>query len=270
MLLRYNASMTSVNRGSTGSLASARPFVLLPAVDLRAGQVVRLREGDFARETIYDADPVAVALRFADAGATWLHVVDLDGARAGSPVQASTVARIVRAVGDRMSCQIAGGLRDDDAVEAAFDAGATRVVIGTAALLDPAFATRLLARHGPERIVVALDVRDGLALGEAWRRGAVGVHPDEAMSRLADSGVTLFAATAIDRDGLLTGPDLGLLRRLVASGRGRIIASGGVSTLGDLRAVRDLGCVGAIVGRAIYEGRLDLAAALRTVDGDPS
>jgi phosphoribosylformimino-5-aminoimidazole carboxamide ribotide isomerase len=261
--------MASVNQGSTGPLDPAQPFVLLPAVDLRAGQVVRLREGDFGRETIYDADPVAVALRFADAGATWLHVVDLDGARAGSPLQASTVARIVRAVGDRMSCQVAGGLRDDDAVEAAFGAGAARVVVGTAALLDPAFAAHLVARHGPEQIVVALDVRDGLALGEAWRPGALGMHPDEAMSRLADSGVTLFAATAIDRDGLLSGPDLMLLERLISAGRGRIIASGGVSTLGDLRAVRDLGCVGAIVGRAIYEGRLDLAAALRTIDEDP-
>jgi phosphoribosylformimino-5-aminoimidazole carboxamide ribotide isomerase len=261
--------MTSVNPECTGPLDPAQRFVLLPAVDLRGGQVVRLREGDFGRETIYDADPVAVALRFADAGATWLHVVDLDGARAGAPVQSSTVARIVRAAGDRMSCQVAGGLRDGDAVEAAFGAGAARVVVGTAALLDPAFTARLVARHGPERIVVALDVRDGLALGEAWRPGAVGMHPDEAMSRLADSGATLFAATAIDRDGLLSGPDLVLLGRLIASGRGRIIASGGVSTLGDLRAVRDLGCVGAIVGRAIYEGRLDLAAALRTIDGDP-
>lgn len=260
--------MASVNRGSSGPLDVTRPFVVLPAVDLRRGQVVRLREGDFGRETIYDADPVAVALRFADAGATWLHLVDLDGARVGYPVQASTVARIARAVRGKVSCQVAGGLRDGATVEAAFGAGAARVVVGTAALRDPAFAGRLVARHGPERIVVALDVRDGLALGEAWRPGTVGIDPDEALSRLADSGVTQFAATAIDRDGLLAGPDLVLLERLITSGYGRIIASGGVSTLGDLRAVRDLGCVGAIVGRAIYEGRLDLAAAIRTIDGN--
>lgn len=261
--------MTPVNEGFTGPHDLARPFVLLPALDLRGGQVVRLREGDFGRETIYGTDPVAVALRFADAGAAWLHVVDLDGARTGSPVQASTVARIVDAVGDRMSCQVAGGLRDNDAVDAALGAGATRVVIGTAALLDPTFAAGLVARHGPERIVVALDVRDGLALGDAWRPGTAGIALDEALSRLAGCGVTLFAATAIDRDGLLTGPDLGLLERLVSAGRGGIIASGGVSTLGDLRAVRDLGCAGAIVGRAIYEGRLDLTAALRAFNGDP-
>lgn len=260
--------MSSVNQEPTGPRDPVQPFVLLPALDLHGGRVVRLREGDFGRETIYDADPVAVALRFADAGARWLHVVDLDGARTGSPLQASTVARIVVAVGERMSCQVAGGLRDNDAVDAALGAGATRVVIGTAALLHPTFAAGLVARHGPERIVVALDVRDGLALGEAWRSGTAGIPPHEALSRLADSGVTLFAATAIDRDGLLTGPDLGLLERLISIGRGRIIASGGVSTLGDLRAVRDLGCAGAIVGRAIYEGRLDLAAALRVLDGD--
>jgi phosphoribosylformimino-5-aminoimidazole carboxamide ribotide isomerase len=257
--------MPSVNRGDAGPLDLAQPFVVLPAVDLRGGHVVRLQEGDFGRETIYDADPVAVALGFAAAGATWLHIVDLDGARAGSSVQASTIARIVRAVGDRMSCQVAGGLRDHDAVEAAFAAGAARVVIGTAALRDPAFAARLVSRHGPERIVVALDIRDGLALGEAWRPDAAGTVPDDAIARLADAGVALFAATAIDRDGLLTGPDLGLLAHLVASGRGRVIASGGVSSIDDLRAVRDLGCVGAIVGRAIYEGRIDITAALRAV-----
>jgi phosphoribosylformimino-5-aminoimidazole carboxamide ribotide isomerase len=257
--------MPSVNSASTGPLGVAHPFEVLPAVDLRGGRVVRLQEGDFGRETIYDADPVAAALGFAAAGATWLHVVDLDGARAGSSVQASTVARIVRAVGDRMSCQVAGGLRDHDAVEAAFAAGATRVVIGTAALRDSAFAGRLVSRHGPERIVVALDIRDGLALGEAWRPGAGGMPPDDAVDRLADAGVALFAATAIDRDGLLAGPDFVLLAHLVAARRGRIIASGGVSSIDDLRAVRDLGCVGAIVGRALYEGRLDLPAALRAV-----
>lgn len=225
--------------------------------------MVRLVEGDFARETSYSDDPVAVARAFADGGATWIHLVDLDGARAGEPIQASTIREIVRAVEGRARCQVAGGLRSDDAVAAALEAGAARVVVGTAVIRDPAFAGRLVARHGAERIVAAIDVRDGLALGEGWRPGAAGVRPADALVALADAGVTTFAATAIDRDGLLAGPDLELLAALVALGRGeRIIASGGIGSLDDLRRVRDLGCGGAIVGKALYEGKLDLAEAL--------
>ena len=258
--------MQPVNRDPGPPGAAARPFELLPAIDLRAGRVVRLREGDFARETVYGDDPVSVARSFAEAGARWLHVVDLDGARAGRPVQVAIVTRIMAAVGDRMACQIAGGLRDDGAVDSALASGAARIVVGTAALRDPDFAARLVGRHGPQRIVVALDVRDGLALGEGWREGAAGVPAVDALAALADAGVELFAATAIERDGLLGGPDLELLGRLVSAGRGRIIASGGVTTLADLRAVRELGCAGAIVGRAIYEGALDLAEAIRVVE----
>lgn len=258
--------MPPVNRGPGQPDADTRPFELLPAIDLRGGRVVRLREGDFARETVYGDDPVSVARSFADAGARWLHVVDLDGAREGRPVQAAIVARIVAAVGDRLACEVAGGLRDEEAVASALASGAARAVVGTAALREPLFAARIVGRHGPGRIVVALDVRDGLALGEGWRAGAPGVEAADALVALADAGVELFAATAIERDGLLGGPDLDLLGRLVAAGRGRIIASGGVATLADLRAVRDLGCVGAIVGRAIYEGELDLTEAIREVD----
>ena len=147
-------------------------------------------------------------------------------------------------------------------VDAALAAGAARAVVGTAALRDPAFAGRLVATHGSERIVVAIDVRDGLALGEGWRAGAAGVRAEDALTMLADQGVTTFEATAIDRDGLLTGPDLDLLGRLVALGRGQVIASGGVASVADIRAVRELGCAGAILGRALYEGRIDLASAI--------
>jgi len=250
-----------------GKAASASGFELLPAIDLRGGRVVRLRQGDFARETAYADDPVAVARTFAAAGARWIHIVDLDGARAGEPVQAGVVDAIVAGIGARVSCQVAGGLRTPDAVAAVLAAGAARVVVGTAALRDPAFAGELVRVHGATRIVVALDVRDGLAIGEGWRDGAGGVDPTIALARLADLGVETFAATAIDRDGLLEGPDLDLLGRLVALGRGRIIASGGVSSIEDVRATRAIGCVGAIVGRALYEGRLDLGTALEAVRG---
>ena len=224
--------------------------------------MVRLVEGDFGRETAYSHEPVVVAKAFAQAGARWIHVVDLDGARAGEPIQAATISKVIRTLEGRARLQVAGGLRSEAAVAAALEAGAARVVVGTAAIRDPALAGRLVARHGAGRIVAAIDVRDGLALGEGWRPGAPGVLAADAVLSLAAHGVETFAVTAIDRDGRLQGPDLDLLESLIAIGRGRIIASGGIGSLDDLRRVRDLGCAGAIVGKALYEGRLELAEAL--------
>jgi phosphoribosylformimino-5-aminoimidazole carboxamide ribotide isomerase len=225
-----------------------------------AGRVVRLVEGDFERATDYGDDPVAVARQFASAGARTLHVVDLDGAREGSPLQLDAVTAIAAA--DVARIEVAGGLRFAADVAAAFASGADRVVVGTRAVGDPSFAAELVARHGATRIVVALDVRDGLAVGHGWRRGAPGVGADDALQGLADAGIVTFEVTAIDRDGRLEGPDLVLLRRLVALAQGEIVASGGIASVDDLRAVRDLGCTGGIVGRALYEGRLDLAEAI--------
>jgi phosphoribosylformimino-5-aminoimidazole carboxamide ribotide isomerase len=225
-----------------------------------AGRVVRLVEGDFERAIDYGDDPVAVARGFAAAGARTLHVVDLDGAREGTPLQLEAVAAIVAAGPARV--EVAGGLRFAADVAAAFASGADRVVVGTRAVEDPTFAAELVVRHGATRIVVALDVRDGLAVGHGWRRGAPGVGADEALQALADVGIVTFEVTAIDRDGRLEGPDAVLLSRLVELRRGEIVASGGIASLDDLRAVRDLGCSGAIVGRALYEGRLDLAEAI--------
>ena len=237
-------------------------FDLFPAIDLRAGRVVRLRQGDFEQETAYGADPVSVARSHVEAGARWLHIVDLDGARTGVPTQTDQIAQIVAAVGERAWCQVAGGLRSAASVRTALSSGAARVVVGTAALRDPRFVRDLVREHGSKRIVVALDVRDGLALGEGWRTNAGGTPVEDALGSLADAGVATFAATAIDRDGLLGGPDLEFLGRLVDLRRGAILASGGVATIADILAVRALGCVGAIVGRALYEGRLDLRDAV--------
>ncbi|MGZ9159858.1 MAG: 1-(5-phosphoribosyl)-5-[(5-phosphoribosylamino)methylideneamino]imidazole-4-carboxamide isomerase [Candidatus Limnocylindrales bacterium] len=233
-------------------------FHILPAIDLQGGRVVRLRQGDFDRTTAFSDDPAAIARAFVDAGAHWLHVVDLDGARDGVPAHVPAIQAIVALVGTRAAVEVAGGLRDEATVAAVLAAGAARAVIGTAALRDPDLAARLVERHGPDRVAVALDVRDGLAIGEGWRRGAPGVAAETALTTLADAGVTTFEATAIDRDGLLGGPDLDLLGRLVGLGRGGIIASGGITTLDDLRAVEALGCAGAIIGRALYEGRIRL------------
>lgn len=240
----------------------ARRFEILPAIDLRGGHVVRLRQGDFDRETAYSDDPAAIAREFSDAGAYRLHVVDLDAARSGAPSNRSTVAAIVEAVRGRTLVEIAGGLRNEGSVALALASGATRVVVGTAALRDPAFAGRLVATHGSDRIVAAIDVRDGRAIGHGWSADAAGTDAGEAIQRLADEGVTTFEVTATERDGLLEGPDLGLYERLVRLGRGAIIASGGIAALDDLGAVRAIGCTGAIVGRALYEGRLDLGEAL--------
>jgi len=244
-------------------MSMAIGFEILPAIDLRGGRVVRLRQGDFDRETAYGDDPVAVAEGFAADGARWLHVVDLDGARTGVPAHGPVVGRIVVALGERVMVEVAGGLRDEISVSAVLASRAARAVIGTAALEDPAFAGRLVATHGPARIAVAIDVRNGLGIGRGWTHGTPGIDAAEAIRSLAEVGVETFEVTAIDRDGLLEGPDLDLYERLIGLDRGTIIASGGITTLDDLRALMRIGCTGAIVGRALYEGGLDVTEALR-------
>ncbi|HYN48632.1 MAG TPA: 1-(5-phosphoribosyl)-5-[(5-phosphoribosylamino)methylideneamino] imidazole-4-carboxamide isomerase [Candidatus Nanopelagicales bacterium] len=241
------------------------PFDILPAIDLRGGRVVRLVRGDFDRETVYSDDPVEVAARFVEDGARWLHVVDLDGARDPAGGQAGLVQAIVGRVGESAQVEVAGGLRDEVSAAAMLAAGAARVVVGTAALRDPTFARRLVDRHGPDRVAVALDIRHGHAVGHGWLPGGPGVPVGEAVAALAAAGVRIFEVTAIDRDGTLTGPDLALLGRLVDLGRGAVIASAGISTTDDVRAVRRLGCTGAIVGRALYEGRFTIRAAMEAL-----
>jgi phosphoribosylformimino-5-aminoimidazole carboxamide ribotide isomerase len=241
-------------------------FEILVAIDLRGGRVVRLEQGDFERETAFSDDPVRVASDFVDRGARWLHVVDLDGARLGRPVHVEVIARIVRAVGERARVEVAGGLRDEVAVSQVLSSGAARAVVATAALADPAFTRGLTETHGAERIVVALDVRDGVAVGAGWRDGAPGTPAEDALAALADRGVSTFEVTAIDRDGLLGGPDLELLGRLVDAGRGAIIASGGIASIDDVAATRALGCRGAIIGRALYDGTLELESVLALPD----
>jgi phosphoribosylformimino-5-aminoimidazole carboxamide ribotide isomerase len=239
-----------------------RPFDLLPAIDIRAGRVVRLLRGDFGATTTYGSDPVATAAAFVAAGARWLHVVDLDGARDPRARQVDLVRAVAEGVGESARVEVAGGLRDEASAGVLVAAGAARVVVGTAALADAAFARRLVDRHGSDRVAVALDIRDGLAVGHGWVRDSPGIPLEEAVGALANAGIAIFEVTAIDRDGTLAGPDLGLLRRAVGLGQGAIIASAGISTSDDLRAVRDLGCAGAIVGRALYEGRLTIRDAL--------
>jgi phosphoribosylformimino-5-aminoimidazole carboxamide ribonucleotide (ProFAR) isomerase len=180
-------------------------------------------------------------------------------------VNGAVVAAIVGEVGERMRVEIAGGLRTEAAVNAVLASGPSRVIIGTAALRDPSFAGDLVTAKGADRIAVAIDVRDGHAVGHGWVPGSPGVDAADAITRLSDAGVTTFEVTAIHRDGLLGGPDLALYERLIDIDRGSIIASGGVATIEDVIAVRDLGCAGVIVGRALVDGSMDLADALSAV-----
>ena len=243
-------------------MVTASGFEILPAIDLRGGRVVRLQAGDFERETAFGDDPAAVASGFADDGARWIHVVDLDGARAGRPAHAGSIEAIIASVAGRVSVEVAGGLRTHEDVATALDRGASRVVVGTAAIRDPVLARRLVDVYRASRIAVAIDVREGRAVGDAWSISDHGVDAADTIRRLADVGVKTFEVTAIDRDGLLSGPDLDLYERLVRLDRGAIIGSGGVATVEDVVALREAGCAGAIIGRALYEGRISLADAL--------
>jgi phosphoribosylformimino-5-aminoimidazole carboxamide ribotide isomerase len=240
---------------------------LIPAIDLLGGVVVRLAQGAYDQVTEYDRRPADVARRWEAQGATRLHIVDLEAAKAGAQSQAAIVRSIIDAVG--IPCQVAGGVRDVGTARELVSAGADRVVMGTALVRDPELAPTVLATIGPEHLVAAVDVRDGHAMGGGWVEGAERRPASDLVRRLADAGVELFAVTAIARDGLMAGPDLELLDHaaLHAGGHDRVIASAGVSSLDDVRALCARGFAGAILGRALYEGRLDLREALAAAEG---
>jgi phosphoribosylformimino-5-aminoimidazole carboxamide ribotide isomerase len=239
---------------------------LLPAIDIRQGRVVRLSQGEATRQTVYGNDPVTVAERLVALGARWIHVVDLDRAF-GDGENLGCVRRVAQRVGDRAQVQLGGGLRSVALVQQGLEQGASRVVIGTAAALDPAVVTGAVALAGAERIAVGIDARDGVATVRGWTETA-GIAADELARRVIAAGVGTLIYTDVARDGMLTGPDLAGARRLQALGA-RGIARGGGSGLADLLAARDAGRAGRIVGRAWYEGRLDLAAALAAAPADP-
>ncbi len=236
-------------------------MILYPAIDIRGGQAVRLTQGDYDRETAYDADPVDAALRWADEGAHFLHVVDLDGAKAGRPQNLETIHRIADAV--PFPIQVGGGLRDADCVADVLRAGAERVVIGTAALRDPEFLAEMLEHHD-DRIVVSVDARDGKVALSGWTE-TVDLDVADAVAALGERGVSRFLCTAIEVDGTMAGPALGELKRIAAATPAWVLASGGVGSLADLEALaREMppNVEGAIVGRALYERRFTVADAV--------
>ena len=237
---------------------------LYPAIDIRGGRCVRLFQGDYGRETVYRDDPVAQARDFAEAGACWIHVVDLDAARTGEPVNRDVIAAVAASVD--VPIQAGGGIRDEAAAEALFEAGVARIVLGTAAIEHPEIVLRL-AEQRP--VAVGLDERDGEIVVRGWERGS-GRNALDLVSQFEDAGVAAFVVTEIGRDGTLDGPDLDGLGAVLEATHVPVIASGGVGSAGHLRDLAQLqrgdrGLEGAIVGRAIYEGRVDVGEALAAV-----
>ena len=235
-------------------------MILFPAIDIRDGRAVRLIQGDYEQETRYDDDPVVAARRWVDGGARWLHIVDLDGARAGEPINLDHVRRIVAAVD--VPVQLGGGLRDSKKVEKAISAGAERVVLGTAAVRDPEMAEAIAAAHG-DRVVASVDARSGKVAAEGWTEES-GLATTEVIAELTRRGLSRFVYTPVDVDGLMEGPDLDSLREAAEATDGDLIYSGGIGSLDDLRAVAGLGIEnveGVIVGRALYEQRFTVAEA---------
>jgi phosphoribosylformimino-5-aminoimidazole carboxamide ribotide isomerase len=235
-------------------------MILVPAVDILDGKAVRLAQGKYDAKTVYHADPLDAAKRWVQEGARALHVVDLDGARSGEPQNLDHVGRIAEAV--EVPVQVGGGLRTIDATRAAIEAGAARVVLGTAAYRDIDFLDDALAAHG-DRVVVSIDARDGRLATDGWT-AQTEIPAESVVERLGARGVRRFVFSSIERDGTLSGPDLDAARRIADAVRGTFLYSGGISSLddlGELAALRQVNLAGVIVGKALYEQRFTVAEA---------
>lgn len=238
-------------------------LVLLPAVDVQGGQAVQLTQGVAGSEKVF-GDPLAAARRWQDAGARWLHLVDLDAAF-GRGSNAEVIAEITAAM--ELNVELSGGIRDDESLERALATGCRRVNIGTAALENPAWCDRVIGEHG-DRIAIGLDVRGTRLAARGWTRE--GGELFETLERLNAAGCARYVVTDVASDGMLSGPNLQLLRDVCARTDAPVVASGGITTLDDLRALRDivpLGVEGAIVGTALYVGKFTIADALAAVSG---
>jgi phosphoribosylformimino-5-aminoimidazole carboxamide ribotide isomerase len=234
---------------------------ILPSIDLREGKVVRLSRGDYSQQTTYSTDPASVARAFEGAGAGWIHVVDLDAARSGQPTNTGAVAAIRKAVGAKI--ELGGGARSDEAVERFLAAGADRVVVGSAALKDWAWFEKLTRRGDlAGRLALGLDARKGLLAAQGWT-DQTDVSAVEVAARVRGWPLSAIIYTDIDRDGLLGGVNVEATAALVNACDIPVIASGGVASLQDVLRCRGAGCAGVIIGRAYYEGRIDLAEAIR-------
>lgn len=232
---------------------------LLPAIDIRSGRVVRLSQGEPTRQTVYGDDPVAVAERFVEQGARWIHIVDLDRAF-GSGDNLQTVRRIAQQLASRVQLQLGGGFRTLDLLQAGLALGVARIVIGTAAAIDPAFVPAAVAAVGSRRLAMGIDAREGYVALRGWTE-TTSRRAEDLVGQVLAEGIETVVYTDIGRDGMLGGPDLSGAVALQSLGA-RVIASGGVTTTDDIRSACQAGLAGVVVGRALYEGRLDLAQGL--------
>ncbi|MFW6238137.1 MAG: 1-(5-phosphoribosyl)-5-[(5-phosphoribosylamino)methylideneamino]imidazole-4-carboxamide isomerase [Halanaerobiales bacterium] len=227
---------------------------IIPAVDIKEGNCVRLRQGDFAKEEIFGRDPVKMALSWQESGAVRLHVVDLDGAKGGAPQNAELVKEIAKQL--EIPVQTGGGIRSMDIIRDYLAAGLDRVILGTAALERPELLARAVEEYGPERIVAGVDARKGKVAVRGWLETS-DQTVEETIERLSTTGINTFIYTDIARDGMLAGPDLEGLAELIEYSDINLIASGGISTISDLEKLEEMGVTGAIVGQALYSGELD-------------
>ncbi|MGH2855022.1 MAG: 1-(5-phosphoribosyl)-5-[(5-phosphoribosylamino)methylideneamino]imidazole-4-carboxamide isomerase [Solirubrobacteraceae bacterium] len=242
-------------------------MILYPAIDILDGRAVRLVKGDFDASKVYDEDPLEAARAWVDGGAERLHVVDLDGARAGHPQNLDHLQRIASELG--VPVQFGGGLRSLTAIEGAFARGVERVILGTAAFTDPELLGEALSRFGQGKVLVSVDVRDGRVATEGWTETIDG-GAEEVIAQLWSRGAGELVYTNVDRDGMLGGPDLEEVRRVARAVQGTFLYSGGIGRLEDLYALAALGepsLAGVIVGKALYEGRFTVAAARAALSG---
>lgn len=242
-------------------------MIIFPAIDLKDGQCVRLVQGKAENKTVYSSDPASMAQSFQDQGAEWLHIVDLDGAFQGRSGNLATIQQIAARI--TIPFQVGGGLRQQEDVENLLEMGASRVIIGTRAVTSPDFIEALLLRFGPEKIILGLDAREGMVAIEGWveKSSLQALDFARQMQRL---GVQTAIYTDVSRDGLLQGPNLDAIQQMAELSGLKIIASGGVSTVDDIRQLKEmesLGVSGAIIGKALYDGKIALKDALQAAQG---
>ena len=241
-------------------------MVILPAVDLLDGKVVRLAQGQRQQVTVYSDDPVAAAQRWADAGAKWLHVVDLNGAFDGDYINLPFARRIIEACGSTVHVELSGGIRTAETLAKAIEVGASRVVLGTKACEDPDFVQMATARYG-EKVAVAIDAKAGQVVSRGWV-ASTSFTPAQLALNMKQLGVQTILCTDVGRDGMLRGPNLTLLNEVLDAGVPQLIASGGVASVEDLQLLKRLepkGVIGVIVGKALYERTLDLRTAIQVL-----
>lgn len=240
------------------------PLTILPSIDLRSGRVVRLKQGDYGQQISYDVDPIETARGFAAAGATWMHIVDLDGAKEGRPVQTELISRIIQANG--LNVQVGGGIRETGHVSQLLDSGASRVVVGTKAMENWNWFEDLAHQKQFDRkLVLALDAKDGVVATRGWTESSGKLATDVAR-QVSDWPLSAILYTDVSRDGMMQGPNIEQTKRLAEAGRVPVIASGGVGSIEHIRRLCGIGVWGVIVGRSLYEGKVDLREAIRVAN----